>query len=66
MTCILRLPQVKARTGLSRSTIYELVNKGALKKPIKLGVRARGWLETDVEEFIQARVDASRPNVGGV
>ena len=66
MIQILRLRQVKARTGLGRSTIYCLVKEGKLKPPIKLGVRARGWLDTDVDEFIQSRIDASRPNVGGV
>lgn len=62
MSCqyILRLPQVKQRTGLSRSTIYALVKSGQFKKPISLGARAVGWLESDVEEFIAARIKTSR------
>lgn len=57
---IIRLPQVKQRTGLSRSTIYALIKAGQFKAPISLGARAVGWLESDVSEFIETRVKASR------
>lgn len=57
---ILRLQQIKERTGLSRSTIYGLIKAGQFKAPISLGARAVGWLESDVSEFIEARVKASR------
>ena len=57
---IIRLPQVKQRTGLSRSTIYALIKDGKFKTPISLGARAVGWLDSDVDEFIAARVNASR------
>jgi prophage regulatory protein len=51
---ILRLPQVKARTGLSRSTIYALVKEGKLARPVPLGARAVGWLESDVTRYIES------------
>jgi len=57
---IIRLPQVKQRTGLSRSTIYSLIKDGQFKPPINLGARAVGWLESDISEFIESRVKASR------
>ena len=57
---ILRLPQVKHRTGLSRSTIYARIKAGQLKAPISLGARAVGWLNSDVDEFINSCVSASR------
>lgn len=57
---IIRLPQVKQRTGLSRSTIYGLIKSGLFKAPISLGARAVGWLDSDVDEFIEERVKASR------
>lgn len=57
---ILRLPQVKERTNLSRSTIYALIKAGQFSAPISLGARAVGWLESDVSDFIEARVKASR------
>lgn len=57
---ILRLPTVKGRTGLSRSTIYLHIQEGLFPAPIKLGARAVGWLESDVNDWISARVAASR------
>lgn len=61
---ILRLPLVKQRTGLSRSTIYALVKAGKIKPPIALGPRAVGWLESDIDDFITSRINASRGSRG--
>lgn len=57
---ILRLPAVKARTGLSRSTIYLRVSEGRFPKPVGLGGRAVGWLEAEVQDWLQRRIEASR------
>ncbi len=57
---ILRLPDVINRTGLARSTIYLYVSKGLFPKPVKLGVRAVGWLDTEVENWIETRVRITR------
>lgn len=59
---ILRQPEVLARTGLSKSTIYQFIKEKQFKPPIKLGARAVGWLEADVEEFLASRIKASRPD----
>ena len=53
---IMRLKDVKARTGLARSTIYQQIKAGIFPKPISLGPRAVGWLESDIEEWISAAV----------
>lgn len=53
---ILRLPAVKDRTGLSRSSVYEKVSAGRFPKPISLGARAVGWLESDIDAWIASRV----------
>ncbi len=58
--CILRLPKVKERTGLSRATIYLRIQKGSFPKPINLGARAVGWLESDVNEWIAQQIEQSR------
>ena len=58
---IIRLPQLKALTGLSKTTLYDLIKKGEIPKPIKLGARAVGWLQSDIEAFIASRISASRP-----
>jgi prophage regulatory protein len=57
---VLRLPQVKQRVGLSRSTIYSLAAVGRFPLPIKLGARAAGWLATEIDAWLAARIDASR------
>jgi prophage regulatory protein len=57
---ILRLPAVKARVGLSRSAIYLAVSRREFPRPVQLGARAVGWLESDIEEWIRERVKLSR------
>jgi prophage regulatory protein len=58
---LLRLPQVKARTGLSRSTIYLRIAQGSFPRPVRLGgARAVGWVEAQVDNWIARQVDANR------
>ncbi|MHB8389154.1 MAG: helix-turn-helix transcriptional regulator [Acidobacteriaceae bacterium] len=57
---ILRLPAVKTRTGLSRSTIYLRISQGTFPKPVSLGGRAVGWLEAEIQEWLQQRIQSSR------
>ena len=45
---VLRLPAVRARTGLSRSTIYFHVSQGAFPTLASLGGRVVGGIETEV------------------
>ena len=53
-TTILRLPAVKSRTGLSRSTIYQMIATGDFPRAVPLGRRAVGWLVEEVDEWIAA------------
>lgn len=53
---ILRLREIIARTGLSRTTIYDYVSRGTFPAPIRLGPRAIGWLESEVHAWIEQRV----------
>ena len=53
-----RLPQVKARTGLSRSEIYRRTADGRFPAPIKLGERASAWNAVEVDSWITARIAA--------
>ena len=57
---ILRLPAVRARTGLSRSSIYLFVSEGTFPKPVKIGARAIGFLESEVQDWIERRITESR------
>ena len=61
---ILRLPGVKASTGLSRSTIYLRISEGTFPKPVKLGGRAVGWVQTEVQDWLQQQIEASRGTAG--
>lgn len=66
---ILRLPLVRERTGLSRSSIYLRISQGRFPKPVSLGERAVGWLESEITEWLNRRIEASRqapPRGGGV
>ena len=57
---VLRLPSVKDKSGLSRSTIYLRIKKGEFPKPISLGDRAVGWLEKDIEDWLEQRIKDSQ------
>ena len=59
-TRILRMPEVEARTGLSRSTIDVRRRQGRFPRPVLLGARALGWVEAEVEEWIRERIAESR------
>lgn len=58
---ILRLKQVKARTGLSCSTIYLRMSLGTFPKNIPLGgPGAVGWIESEINDWIRRRIEAAR------
>ena len=57
---ILRLPTVKTRTGLSRSTIYLLMSQNKFPAQISLSERTIGWLESDIDQWLEQRVAMSR------
>ncbi|RTR40553.1 AlpA family transcriptional regulator [Shewanella canadensis] len=57
---IIRLPEVKAKTGWSTSTIYLHMSKGIFPKAISLGERAVGWLEADIDQWLDERIAASK------
>lgn len=57
---ILRLASVKLRTGLSRSSIYLRVAEGDFPKPIHLGPRSIGWVDVEIQQWLEQRIEASR------
>ncbi len=59
-TTILRLPTVKERTGLSRSTIYLKVSNGTFPAPISLGERAVGWIEEEIQTWLEIQIERTR------
>lgn len=59
---ILRIIAVMGRTGLSRSSIYQKMAADEFPESINLGPRAIGWIADEVEQWIQERIDESRPD----
>ena len=49
---LLRLPQVKSITGLSKSTIYARMSEGNFPKQISIGPHLVAWLESDIQQWI--------------
>lgn len=52
---LLRRPEVEARTGLSRSTIYDWMKRGQFPQPVALGARLVAWRESDIAAWLEAR-----------
>lgn len=53
---IIRLKDVMDSTGLGRSTIYKYMSVGGFPRPISLGDRSVGWVESEVHDWILERV----------
>lgn len=51
----LRRPAVQELTGLSRSTIYDLMAKGQFPRPVRLTVKAVAWPESAIEDWLAQR-----------
>jgi prophage regulatory protein len=60
---ILRLPQVCAVTGFRRSMIYQFEAEQRFPNRIKIGVRAVGWIESEVRMWVAMRIAESRASV---
>ena len=61
---IMRLTEVMRATGLSKSTIYLLISRGSLPRPVRIGRRAVGWRASEVRAWLAARPSASGENRG--
>tara|TARA_R110001599_G_scaffold16344_37_gene66743 strand:+ start:648 stop:878 length:231 start_codon:yes stop_codon:yes gene_type:complete len=57
---LLRIGEVIARTGLARSTVYQLIGQGQFPAPIPLHGRTRAFVASDVDAWVQARIDAAK------
>ncbi|MFT6296948.1 MAG: prophage regulatory protein [Yoonia sp.] len=57
----LRRSAVEAATGLSRSTLYQMMNSGDFPRPIRIGQRAVAWPESAVLAWLASRPTANPP-----
>ncbi|HEB28946.1 MAG TPA: AlpA family transcriptional regulator [Porticoccus sp.] len=53
---VLRLKDVIEKTGLARSTIYKYIDAGTFPKPIDLGARSVGWVDSEISDWILQRI----------
>lgn len=56
---ILRRPEVEEVVGLSRATIYRMIERGDFPRPVQLGAKAVGWRQSVVEGWLESRSFAS-------
>ncbi|WP_369942752.1 helix-turn-helix transcriptional regulator [Xanthomonas medicagonis] len=52
----LRIREVLARTGLPKSTLYDRIRVGSFPKPVPLGGTLSAWVESEVEDWMAARI----------
>ena len=57
---LLRRPEVEARTGLSRSSIYARMAEGTFPRPVRLGKYGVAWIEAEIDEWVRNRISAGR------
>lgn len=57
---VLRLIDVQNQIGLGRSKIYQMIKAGTFPSPIKLSGKASGWLESEISEWIEKQIAASK------
>ena len=60
---MLRRKEVETISGLSRSSIYSLMQAGEFPKQIKLSTKSVAWVESEILDWLSARIIEAR---GGV
>jgi prophage regulatory protein len=51
------------RTGYGKAWIYRLISMGRFPRPVKIGIRAIAFVESEVDDWIQLTISNSRKNV---
>ncbi|OJH81918.1 helix-turn-helix transcriptional regulator [Serratia marcescens] len=57
---LIRLPEVIKRTGISKTTIYELINEKRFPSQVKIGTRAVAFIESEIDEWFVNLINTSR------
>ena len=58
----LRIDDLTSALGLSKSTIYSLINTGDFPRQIRLSRRVVGWSAQEIEDWVETRRDRYRVN----
>lgn len=61
-TRLIRLPEVLLRTGYGKAWIYRLISEGRFPTQIKIGSRSVAFIESEIDDWIQATIDETRKN----
>ncbi|PHM70217.1 helix-turn-helix transcriptional regulator [Xenorhabdus kozodoii] len=59
----IRLDEVLSRIGYSKSWTYKLIDKGEFPKPVKIGSRSIAFIESEINEWIEQRINKSRRSI---
>lgn len=59
---LLRLPEVMNKTGYGKAWIYRLIKEGLFPQPVKIGVRAIAFVESEIDDWIASAIERSRKN----
>ncbi|MCM7774980.1 AlpA family transcriptional regulator [Enterobacter asburiae] len=59
----LRMSEIMRRTGYGKAWIYRLISQGKFPRPIKIGTRAIAFVESEVDDWINQRIEDSRKEV---
>lgn len=60
---LIRLPEVQRRTGYSKAWIYRLISQKRFPDSVKIGVRAIAFVESEIDEWIELRIQESRSGI---
>lgn len=52
----IRLPEVRRRTGLGKTTIYDWMKEGRFPKSLHLGGNIVVWVESEIDAWLEAKV----------
>lgn len=57
---LIKLPEVLAICGKSRSSVYDAIRNGAFPAPVKVGGRSSAWVKSEILQWARACIDSSR------
>ncbi|MGE6001022.1 helix-turn-helix transcriptional regulator [Klebsiella variicola] len=62
-TRLIRLSEVMNKTGFGKAWIYRLISQNRFPQPVKIGIRAITFIESEIDEWIQLTIENSRKHV---
>ena len=65
MPVLLRRPDVQQRTGLSRSSLYNLIKEGRFPRPVQISDRSVAWVSDDIDSWINTQIKNGQTSAMG-